>query len=663
MKNQFENLFTPYKIGKLTVKNRYAVAPMGIAPWVDGSEFTKEGINYLVERAKGGFGLIVYGAMCSDMDIDKFSKDVLITPLYNPGSFVKSSAILNERVHAYGTKIFAQVSMGFGRNYPGFYAPSETSIFLDPAHKSKSLTKDQIKRKIDLMIQSAAIVKKAGFDGFELHGMHWGYLLDNFAMSITNQRDDEYGGTLENRMRCAKEIIQGVKQVCGNDFPVSMRLGLKSYMKGLGRTGQMSLDGIEEAGRTLEEGIEICKMLEEYGCDVLDCDLGVYESLPIGCLCSYLPKGMVMDITKEAKKAVNIPILACGRMDDPYMAEQGISDGKMDAVILGRASLADPYLPKKVQMGKVDAIRPCLACNQGCLGKANVDGGASCAVNPQACRELTYGIVPAKKIKKVVVVGGGVSGMEAARVAKISGHDVTLYEASDHLGGNLIPAGAHSFKEDVRRLNAWYERELNELNIPVHLNSKMEADKIIELHPDVAILSVGSVPVIPPVPGLDNPKVATCIEILEHRKKAGENTIVIGGGLVGCEIALDLAMKGKKVTIIEMQDDILSCGPKVPMMNDMAIRAFLDEYKVTLRKGCRMEAVNDEGVIIKAKDADAPETIAADTIILSVGFKSVPSMAQDLYGNGIDIYETGDGNRVGNIMTSIWDAYEIARDL
>lgn len=663
MAQKFESLFTPYQIGKLTVKNRFAVAPMGIVPWANGAEYTPDGIHYVVERAKGGFGLIFCGAMTSDVDIDPFSTAQLITPRYNPAAFVKSAASMNERVHTYDTKIFAQVTMGFGRNYPGFYAPSEKPVFFDPSKTARALTIDQIKKKIEYMVESAAIVKQAGFDGIELHAMHWGYLLDCFAMSLTNDRTDEYGGCLENRMRCARETIQGIKQVCGSDFPVSMRLGLKSYVKGLG-FGQCSLSGEEEAGRTLEEGIRICQMLEAYGCDVLNCDAGIYESFPIALAPSYLPKGEIANLTAEARKAVKVPVLACGRMDDPEMAERAITEGKADGIVLGRASLADPFFPQKVEMGRPEKIRPCIACNQACIGKSFTDGGAGCAVNPQATRELSYGLRPALQKKKIVVVGGGVSGMEAARTATLRGHDVTLYEASGNLGGALEIAGAHAFKKDIKRLNSWYCRELEELGICVKLGERVDAEAIKASGADAVVLAVGSQPVIPKVPGMDNPKTVLYTDALRGKAPIGQRVVVVGGGLVGCEIALEYAMQGKEVSVVEMLSSILSAGPTVPVMNSMAIHTLFADYGVKVYTESKLEQINDNGAVVSATSGESRITeIAGDTVVIAIGFKSAPSMAKDLLGCGMEVYEVGDGHRTGNVMTSVWDAYEVARSL
>jgi len=659
MKNQFENLLKPYKIGSVTIKNRLAMGPMGSAAYYDSNfEFRQDVMDYFVERAKGGFGLLFVGSMLADVVIDPMAD--VGSPITKPMNFVRSSITLNERLQAYDTKMFLQVTMGMGRNFPGCLTPSGEPLFWMPSVKTQALTNEQVKQKIQLVVQAAALVKNAGFAGVEVHALHWGYLLDQFAMSITNHRTDEYGGSLENRLRASKEIIEGIKQVCGADFPVTMRLGLKSYIKGL---NQASLHGEDEAGRTLEEGLRIAQLLESYGYDALSVDSGVYDSFYYASPPMYMPKGYNLELAEAAKKVVKIPILTGGRMDDMYMCEKAIADGQTDAIVLSRASLADPYLPKKVEMGQVEKIRPCLSCEIGCMGRQMTGGDFSCAVNPMALREGTYGIAKAVNPKKVVVVGGGVAGMEVARTAKRRGHEVSLYEKSDKLGGNLISAGAHSFKQDVQKLNEWYQRELKDMNIPVRLKTEVKPDMIKDMGADVVVLAVGSDPVMPKTFS-ENPKAISCIDALIGKKEIGQKVVIVGGGLVGCEMALEFAQEGKTVTIVEALDTILSAGVPVPIMNKMMLTDLLDYHKVDIRTGFMLDSINNTGAVIIPREGDNKSIeIACDSVIMAIGFKSVATMVQDLYGSGIEIYQVGDGNQVGNIKTSVWNAYEVARSI
>ena len=473
-----------------------------------------------------------------------------------------------------------------------------------------------------------------------------------------NHRTDEYGGSLENRLRAAKEILEGIKQECGSDFPVSMRLGLKTFVKGF---EQASLTGEEEIGRTLEEGIEIAKLLESYGYDCLNVDTGIYDSFYYACPPMYMPKGYLVELAAKAKEAVNIPILAGGRMNEADIAEKAIRDGKIDAVVLGRAALADPEYPNKVLTGHTEKIRPCIACNQGCITRLQQGKQPTCAVNPAAMREVRYALRPCVQPKKVVVVGGGVAGMEAARTAAMRGHKVSLYEKNESLGGNLIPGGSHSFKKEVRELNAWYQNELKVLPVEIHTGEAVTADQLRNMDADVIIVAAGSVPVTPKVPGIDDKKVIGCMEAFAHPEKVGQKVMVIGGGLVGCEMALEYAQDGKEVTVVEALPKILSAGIPSPIPNGQMIPDLFEHHHVAVLENHRLSAVEDGRVILESDGQK--KAFDADSVVIAVGFRPVPSMAQELQGCGATVYEIGDGQKVSTILHAVWDGYEVGNNI
>lgn len=662
MENKYEILFTPYKIGKLTIKNRFVLSPMAHWQFNGQGMMNDAGENYYVERARGGFGLIYTGNMVTDLEVDPFNMVERFSPLSSTKNFTQQAGLMNERIHAYGSKIFGQITMGNGRMMIGNKSCSDLPMFYDMAHGSGELTNEEIKRKIGFVVKAAQVCKRSGFDGVEVHALHWGYLLDQFAMAITNHREDEYGGTLENRLRVTKEIVEGIKQTCGADFPVSIRLGLKSFITGLG-PNHGSFDGVFEAGRDIDESIRIAKLLESYGYDVLNCNVGQYESMYYGAAPMYVPKGFALKYAAEAKKNVSIPILFNGRMNDPDLCVKAVSEGMVDGIVLGRASLADPYFPKKLEMGRPDKIRPCISCNEGCIKRLFTGGRMSCAVNPTAMRELNYGISKTITPKKITVVGGGVSGMEAARVAALRGHDVTILERSGELGGHLLHAGAHDFKRDIHDLNLWYQNELKELGVKVQLNTTVTPEMLKEAKPDTVILAVGGEVLMPrSIKGIDHPKSVSCTDLLEGKKEMGENVVVVGGGLVGCEIAMDAVNHGRKVTVVEGLNDLMSAGIPVPFNNKDYINDFFRYYGVSVRTGVMLSEVNDEGIVVTAKDGST-EQIPADTAIISIGFRANPSMEKDLLGAGIEVYAIDHDGGIGNIMDSVWKAYEIARTI
>ena len=655
---RYEYLGKPLQIGSLTIKNRFCMAPIGGGQHhLPGGGLKDETIQYLAERAKGGFGLIFTGALAADCTVDPYT-GVGPAILQNPDAFKMTATELNERANAYGTKIFAQITMGLGRNYPNLPAPSSVHVFRHPGEVSPELTHGQIKSKIESVIKAAKVAKDSGFAGVEVHSIHWGYLLDQFALSMMNHRSDEYGGSLENRLRAAKEILEGIKQECGSDYPVSMRLGLKTFVKGFEKA---TLTGEEEAGRTLEEGIQIAKLLESYGYDCLSVDTGTYDSFYYACPPMYMPKGYLVEMAAKAKEAVNIPILAGGRLNDPDIAEAAIRDGKIEAVVMGRAALADPEYPNKVLTGHTERIRPCIACNQGCITRLQQGKQPTCAVNPSAMREVRFALRPAMQPKKVVVVGGGVAGMETARVAAMRGHKISLYEKNEKLGGNLIPGGSHSFKKEVRELNAWYQNELSLLPVEVHTGEAVTAGQLKGMGADVIVLATGSVPIMPKVPGIDGAKVIGCMDAFAHPEKVGEKVIVIGGGLVGCEMALDYAREGKKVTVVEALPKILSAGIPSPIPNGQMIPDLFEYHHVNVLEGHQLAAVENGKAVLEC--SGQKKELDADSIVIAVGFRPAPSMAQELAGCGAVVYEIGDGQQVSMILHAVWDGYEVGNNI
>lgn len=663
MSSTYEHLFSPINIGnKLTLKNRLTVAAMGTGD-MGGTrgEYKDNTIEYYLERARGGFGLIVLGSVIVDMETDKPNLiDGVVPPSYAPGKWRESACRLVERIHYYGAKTFMQIGFGHGRMRPGQKAPSPIPRYADPNEITGVLTKEEIETKIRYMIKTAKMAKEAGFDGVEVHAMHWGYLLDQMAMEISNQRADEYGGSLEKRLTCARKIVEGIKAECGQDFPVAMRMGMKSYIKGF---NQASIDGTDEAGRTIEEAVETARLLEKFGYDMLDVNSGIYDSFYYCVAPAYIPKGYNLQLSKQLKEAVSIPIFAAGRMDDPDMCEKAVANGEIDGVALGRASLADPYYPKKLQMGQADKIRPCIACGN-CMASAFNKGSATCTVNPEGMKEGLYGAAKAMKEKHVVVVGGGVCGMEAARSAAARGHKVELIEKSDKLGGRLFDAGVHSFKESIHKLNAWYIQELEAQSVKVHLNTEATSEYLKKSGAETVIFAIGSEPLMPrAIPGINSEKSVVCTDILLGKKEAGQKVVIVGGGLVGAEMAYDMGAEGKEVYLVEALDDICANDPTgVPFWVRNMLNDLLDKTHVNKFMGHRLDSITQKGAIVQDKDGNRKE-IEADDVIIAIGFRARPSICNELNGCGIETFDIVAGNGIGSITTQISAAYEIARRL
>lgn len=655
-------LFEPAKIGNVLLKNKLSMAPMGPVGYADAfGAFNQRIQDYYVERAKGGIGLIITGICSVDINIEGLSKPGLPCPTQTPLAFIHAAYQMNERVHAYGTKIFIQLTGGLGRSaLPGFVskciAPSENENRFDPKVIHREMTKEEIKILIQKFVMAAVISKKSGFDGVEIHAVHEGYLLDQFAIPIFNKRTDEYGGSLENRLRLATDIVKGIKAACGKNFPVSLRYSLKSCMKGL-RQGGLPGEEYEEAGRDIEEGIEAAKILVEAGYDALNVDAGTYDSWYWNHPPMYFEEGMYREFGEILKKHVNVPIILAGRMENPELAVEALKTS-CDIIGLGRQLLTDPYYPEKIRTGRMDEIRPCLGCHEGCLGRIG-HGPVSCAVNPACGREKIYGLVPAHKIKKFLVIGGGPSGMESARVLAERGHKVILCEKSGELGGNLIPGSVPHFKRYDRALINWYKKQLELLNVEVNLNCSVTEDAISSYGADEVIVATGSTPVVIPFGG--NGKAVLANEVLLGKVKTGKDIAIIGGGLVGCETGLWLAQQGANVTIIEVAPEILGGANSLPHMNHFMLEDLLKFHKVNVLESTKVVSVDDGSV--SYENADGTKSIPVDTVISAVGYKENNSLFESLKNTGLIVHNIGDSQKVHNIMYSIWNAYELAKEL
>ncbi|MFA9378633.1 MAG: FAD-dependent oxidoreductase, partial [Lachnotalea sp.] len=563
---KYSNLFTPITIGSVTIKNRFALAPMGPLGLGDAEGgFNQRGIDYYTERAKGGTGLIITGVTFVDNTVEEHSMPSVPCSTYNALHFVRTAREMTERIHAYNSKVFLQLSGGFGRvtiptnlgEYPPVAPSPIQHRWLDKT--CRELTIDEIKSIIKKFGDGAFNAKRAGFDGVEIHAVHEGYLMDQFAISLFNHRTDEYGGCLENRLRFAREVVEEIKERCGKDFPVVLRYSPKSFIKGL-RDGALPGEEFIEKGRDLPEGIEAAKLLVAYGYDSLDVDVGSYDSWYWSHPPMYQDKGLYMPYAKLMKETVDVPIICAGRMDNPDMATTALSDGTCDMISLGRPLLADPDYVNKLRANQTKYIRPCISCQEGCMGRIQEYSMLNCAVNPQACRERVTALNPILKKKKVMIIGGGVAGCEAARVLKLRGHEPEIFEQSSQLGGNLIPGGAPDFKEDDILLANWFTNQLKELEVPVHFTTKVTKEMVLSSNFDTVIVATGSTPKIFSLG--DDTHVYTASQVLLKAKDTGASTVVIGGGLVGCETALWLAQQGKKVTIVEALHKLLAVnGP------------------------------------------------------------------------------------------------------
>lgn len=659
---KYQELFTPLSIGNCKIKNRYVMEPMGPAGLADGfGAFNERAIHFYTERARGKVGLIIAGMCYAENVVEWHADGSMPCPTKAPVLFKRTGIELTERVHAYGTKIFIQLSAGFGRvtnRYrPGDrpIAPSKIPYRWDPSITCRPVSTEEVGQIVRSLGEAASIAKAAGFDGVEIHAMHEGYLIDQFAMECCNHRTDQYGGSLENRIRFAVEIVQEIKKTCGKDFPVIMRYSSKSFMKDFGM-GALPGEEFEEMGRDLKEGMVIAKMLEDAGYDGLDADVGCYDSWYWNHPPMYFEDGLYLPFNRELKKHVTIPVLTAGRMDDPKVALEAVRTHATDFVGLARPLLADAYLVHKILKEQEEDIRPCLSCQEGCIGRLKKYLHISCAVNPAACREKGFELKKTDMPQKIAVIGGGVAGCEAARVLKLRGHEPEIFEKSSRLGGKLHQAGAPDFKRDDKRLIGWYEHQMKKLEIPVHFNVTIRGEETLSAF-DKVIVATGSEPIWISL-GQEIP-VVFAGDVMEHPEKYQAPFAVVGGGLVGCELALMLAEKGKQVCIVEAMPELMAANGPSCYANRQMLTDLIRFHKIPIYKNSKAWQTDGKGLLIQS--AKGTEHVPAGTVVLSVGYRADQELAGKLWEAGKEVYVIGEAkDGSGNILRSIWDAYEIA---
>lgn len=639
-------LFEPGKIGKLSIKNRILMCPMGVGGLEEPQGgLSQRGIDYYVARAKGGTGLIITGLTRVSREIEPPLEDKLIIDSKTCVTWLNELA---EAVHDYGAKIAIQLTAGLGRvatldllKIAGAVAPSALPAFEDPTIMTRELSTEEIERLVHAFEFSAEILRLAGIDAVELHG-HEGYLFDQFITALWNKRTDKYGGDLEGRLRFPVEVIEAIKRGAGADFPVIFRFGLKHYIDG---------------GREVEEGLEIARRLEAAGADAFEVDAGCYETWYWAHPPTTLPPGCMVDMAQMTKRVVKVPVIAVGKLGYPELAERVLQEGKADFICLGRALLADPEWPNKVKKGRLEDIRPCVGCHEGCLKRVFDVKYLSCAVNPATGMEREFTIKPAEKKKSVLVVGGGASGMEAARVTALGGHKVTLWEKGDVLGGNLIPASVPDFKQDYRRLINFLSTQIKKLGVTIEFAKEATAELILEMKPDVVFIATGSTSIVPEIPGVGKKMVVTAVDLLLGKREAGKSVVVVGGGLIGCETALYLAQKGKKLTIVEMLDGVML---DMYSANRMHLLKLLTDADVNILTETKCLEIRDNGITIADKYGKR-STLEADTVVLAVGLKSNEGFLEALKDKIPEVYAIGDCVEPRKVINAIWEGFRTAR--
>ena len=685
MNEKYSSLFTPWKIGNCEIKNRIVQVSMGgtsLFGWLEPCHFDKEAAYHILNRAQNNVGLVLPGMQCV--------RDTMGIPgrhwLYQNKRMFRELAEWMPEFHKTGAKLFIQLSAGMGRSMAinqlmvdmlqkkalGAVAKgvldvdyvcassSETPNRWYPEVKSRALTKEEIHEMIEAFGKTAKMLMDAGVDGVEIHAVHEGYLLDQFAIANMNYRTDEYGGSFENRYRFAVEIVQEIKKLCGKDFPVSLRYSVVSKTKGFGQ-GAVPGEEFVEFGRDMAESEKAIKYLEDAGYDMFNCDNGTYDAWYWAHPPVYMPPNCNIADVEHIKNFTTKPVVCAGKMEPEFAAKE-IAEGRIDAMGVGRQNLVDPEWINKLLEDREEEIKPCINCHNACFnfncskGTPNMQPMddalhlARCALTPPTMQHNKYKIVPTKSPKKVAIIGAGIGGMECALVLKKRGHKPVLFEKTNELGGLFLTASAMSFKENDKELIEWYKKEVAKQGIDIRFNTEV-TDLGTMRGFDEIIVATGSVPrTMPMIPGFE--KTMSFTELLKEKKEVGDKVLFFGGGQSSCEAAYDLILQGKHPIIVEYAGDLVAAQATC-LANTSFLRDAMEYHKVPTYLHSTITEIHDGGVTVKGQDGKTFE-VACDNVINGIGF--VPAPVGD---KGRHVHRVGDCVAIGNLRTVIWRAWDV----
>ncbi|HEM62510.1 MAG TPA: FAD-dependent oxidoreductase [Chloroflexi bacterium] len=648
MKGEFSvsKVFEPIKVGSLEIKNRIVAGPMVMNHATEDGHVTPRMVDYYAAKARGGFGLVHVEASYIRPDGNMFSR---MLGVYSDRQLPGLNEIV-EAIHAYGAKCTIQLVHGGRVSDPRIsgtqpLAPSDDTP--PRAAKPHGLTVEEIEELVACYARAAARAKEAGFDGAMIHGAH-GFLIAQFVSPYCNKRQDKYG---QDRYLFVKQIVQACREAVGPDYPLFIRISADEFLG--------------DEGLTIEETTKVyAPLLEELGIDCFDVSAGIQERVYYNIQPLYTPRANILYLAEEVKKVVHVPVIGVGRINDPRLVKQVIETGRVDMISLARQSLADPELPKKMMEDRPEDVRRCIACDLGCSYRHIVQWMADCAINYQVTREAAYRWAMERPVepKRVVVVGGGVAGMEAARVASLRGHLVTLYEKSPRLGGlvSVVADMPRLYMHELDNVVEYLSTQLDKLGVDINLSTEVDADLLAQAKPDVVILATGGRERLPNLPGVDGPRVLTLLQYLRGEAKIGEK-VVVWGGHEGAEAAVSLARQGKKVTILEESDSVADASFLKYVGRQMLLQNYLDEEGVEILTESVVETIGEDSLTYRRQGEK--KDLGFDTVLIALGRVANDELADRLRGVVPEIYRVGDCLEPHSIRHSIHSAARTALEI
>ena len=665
----YRYLFSPIQINRLEIKNRVAYPSLGLLYSKNG-KLNDRYFNYFKERANGGAGLVTVGPV----GVDFIGSGAIALSLAHDDAisdFKKLAGIIKDG----GARAWVQLFHAGAYSHPMFVdgqqpiAPS--AIYSRYSQTTpREMTLEDIRQVQEAFTRAAERAMEAGFDGIEILASA-GYLITQFLSPRTNKRSDDYGGSFENRVRFPRELIERVRKRLGSEYPLTIRMAGNDFVRD---------------SNTDTETPEFAKIYEQAGVDAINVTGGWHESR-VPQLPMHLPRAAFAFLALNVKKAVSVPIIASNRISDPDSAERIIKDGYADMVNLGRVLIADPEWPRKALEGRVNEIRPCVGCSQGCTDEVFNGRPVFCVGNARAGFEGERQLLKTDNPKKVMIVGAGAGGLEAAITAAICGHQVEIYEKDSDIGGQLWIAGAPPHKQEILEFIRYYRAQINKHQIPLHLNTAVDSEVIKKKNPDYIILAEGARPILPQIDGYDDPRVYSAWQVLKGNPVLGKSVAVIGGGSVGLETAVFIAAKGtltpetlhflfayeavsperlrelmfqgsSNVTVFEMLPRI---GQDVGKSTRWILFDNLKRYKISVKTGAKVTSIAD-GIVKFEKDGQK-EQMQFDNVILASGSQSVPGISADVKKMGYPFATVGDGVRAGKLNEAIHGGFLAAMNI